>query len=116
MALSAEKRLKHARDFRAVSRSKLSVKEGSLLLKAQASQKNVSRFGIVVSKRVAKKAVDRNRIRRLLSEALRVKQGSLKGPYDVVLVALPGFSLKNLSEAQSIITKLFSKVKLSVVS
>jgi len=109
MALPAEKRLKLARDFRAVSRSKLSVKEGNLLLKEQASQKSVSRFGIVVSKRVAKKAVDRNRMRRLLSEALRAKQGSLKSPCDVVLVALPGFSLKDLSEAQSIIEKLFLK-------
>jgi len=109
MALPTEKRLKLARDFRAVSRSRLSVKEGKLLLKAKASQKNFSRFGIVVSKRVAKKAVERNRIRRLLSEVLTTKQDSFKSPYDIVLVALPGFSLKDLHEAQSIIEKLFLK-------
>ena len=114
MALSSERRLKLARDFRAVSRSQRSVKEGKLLLKAKASQKNISRFGIVVSKRVAKKAVDRNRLRRLLSESLRAKQDSLRGPCDVVLVALPGFSLKDLGEAQSIIEKLFDKAKLII--
>jgi len=109
MALPTEKRLKLTRDFRAVSRSKLSAQEGKLLLKAKASHKNLSRFGIVVSKSVAKKAVDRNRMRRLLSEALRAKQDSFKSPYDIVLVALPGFSLKDLHEAQRIIEKLFLK-------
>ncbi|MCH8244579.1 ribonuclease P protein component [Patescibacteria group bacterium] len=116
MALPAEKRLKLARDFRAVSRSQRSVKEGKLLFKAKASQKNLSRFGIVVSKSVAKKAVDRNRLRRLLSEALRAQQDSFKSPYDIVLVALPGFSLKDLHEAQSIIEKLFLKAKLTRIS
>ncbi|MCH7828774.1 ribonuclease P protein component [Patescibacteria group bacterium] len=116
MALPAEKRLKLTRDFRAVSRSKRSVKEGALLLKAKASQKNSSRFGIVVPKSVAKKAVHRNRMRRLLSEALGAQQDSLRGPYDIVLVALPGFSLKDLNEAQSIIEKLFLKAKLTRIS
>jgi len=113
MALPAEKRLKLARDFHAVSRSKSGVKEGQLLLKAKASQKNVSRFGIVVSKRVAKKAVERNHLRRLLSEALRAKQDSLRTPCDIVLVALPGFSLKDLNEAQNIVERLFLKAKIT---
>jgi|AP95_1055475.scaffolds.fasta_scaffold01205_12 ribonuclease P protein component len=112
MALSSEKRLKLARDFRAVSRSQRSVKEGKLLLKAKASLKSDSRFGIVIAKRVAKKAVDRNRLRRLLSEALGAKKDSLLA-YDIVLVALPGFSLQDLSEAQSIIEKLFLKAKIT---
>jgi len=108
MALPSEKRLKLARDFRAVSRSQRSVKEGKLLLKAKASSKNGSRFGIVIAKRVAKKAVERNHLRRLLSEVLRAKKDSLAS-YDIVLVALPGFSLEDLDEAQSIIEKLFLK-------
>ena len=116
MALPSEKRLKRTRDFRAVSRSKPSVQEGKLLLKAKASQKNPSRFGIVVAKSVAKKAVDRNRMRRLLFEAIRTRQDSFKSPYDIVLVALPGFSLKDLREAQSIIEKLFLKAKLTTTS
>ena len=112
MALSSGKRLKLARDFRAVSRSKPRVKEGKLLLKAKASERKGSRFGTVVAKRVAKKAVDRNRLRRLLAEAIAAKKDSLL-PYDIVLVALPGFSLQDVSEAKSIIEKLFFKAKIT---
>lgn len=87
-----------------------------MLLKAKPSSQNKSRFGIVISKTVAKKAVDRNRMRRLLTEALKTKQGSLKGSYDIILVALPGFSLKDLSEAKSSIENLFHKAFLKTSS
>ena len=92
----------------------MSCKEGKLLLKAKASSKDSSRFGIVISKAVSKKAVDRNRMRRLLAEALEACHGSLKETHDVVLIALPGFSLKTLEEAKKYIEKLFVKAKLTI--
>lgn len=52
-------------------------------------------------------------MRRLLTEALKAKQSSLRSPFDIILVALPGFSLNDLSEAQSIIEKLFLKAKIT---
>lgn len=126
MALPKENRLKLAGDFRAVSRSSRSSKEGKLLLKAKprppasslagevgrAAERQSSRFGIVISKSVARKAAERNRMRRLLHEALKAKQNSLLSPHDIVLVTLPGFSLKDLHEAQSIVEKLFLKAKI----
>lgn len=108
MALPSKQRLKLARDFRAVSRQK-SFKERKLLCKIKPSKKSHSRFGIVIGKRVLKKAVDRNHMRRLLGEALAAQQSSLKVPYDIVLVALPGFSLDTLSEAKEYVEKLFLK-------
>lgn len=48
-------------------------------------------------------------MRRLLGEALAAQQSSLKVPYDIVLVALPGFSLDTLSEAKEYVEKLFLK-------
>lgn len=43
------------------------------------------RFSIVVSRKVNKSAVKRNRIRRRLYEALQTMSGDIKEPYDVVL-------------------------------
>lgn len=43
------------------------------------------RLAIVVSKKVSKSAVVRNRIRRRLFEAMRQHEAELKQPYDMVL-------------------------------
>lgn len=45
-----------------------------------------NRLGLTVSKKIAK-AVQRNRIRRLLKESYRLKESSLKIGYDLVFVA-----------------------------
>lgn len=113
MAFPQKQRLKLARDFRAVSRSQLASKEGELLLKAKPIRAQSSRFGVVISKSVAKRAVERNRMRRLLVEALRERQNSLRSSFDIILVALPGFSLHDLKEAQRIIGKLFLKAAIT---
>ncbi len=47
------------------------------------------RLGLVVSKRVSVKAVERNRIKRLIRESFRLTQGEL-GPLDVVVIARTG--------------------------
>ena len=44
------------------------------------------RYAVVVSKKIAKSAVVRNRIRRRLYEALRQQLGNLYGPVDVVVI------------------------------
>lgn len=43
------------------------------------------RLAIVVSKKVHKSAVVRNRIRRRLYEAVRRLEGSIREPYDIVI-------------------------------
>lgn len=43
------------------------------------------RLAVVVSKKVSKSAVVRNRIRRRLYEAVRVQASDIKSPYDIVI-------------------------------
>lgn len=47
-----------------------------------------SRFAIVVSKKIAPRAVDRNRMKRLAREALRIRLTRLMPGYDTVVVSL----------------------------
>lgn len=42
------------------------------------------RAAVIVSRKVHKAAVDRNRVRRRLYEAIRVYESSIAGPYDLV--------------------------------
>ena len=46
-----------------------------------------SRFGFIVSTKIAKEAVDRNRIKRAMSEAVRIDSINLVKGYDVVFLA-----------------------------
>lgn len=46
-----------------------------------------TRFGFVVSTKVAKDAVDRNRFKRVMSEAVRMSMTEVKNGFDVVFLA-----------------------------
>ena len=48
---------------------------------------DLSRFGFIVSTRISKKAVLRNRAKRLMREAVRALLPEMKGGFDVLLLA-----------------------------
>lgn len=89
-------RLKKEKDFTSVLRERRRVEGTGLFLKTKKNKLEESRFGIVVSKRVAKKAVDRNRIHRQLSESIWNLLDRIQGGTDVVIIA--NADIKNLSK------------------
>ena len=54
------------------------------------AQRKRSRFSVVVSKKVHKSAVGRNRIRRRLYEILRAEYGQFNGVYDIAVIVTSG--------------------------
>lgn len=87
-------------------------REDGLLLKVGAQQNTISSLQIVVSKKVAKQAVRRNRIRRVLREAAARETEFMKARQNLVLIVLPGFELPSFAEAQERIRLLFRKASL----
>ncbi len=71
------------------------------------------RFSVVVSKKVIKSAVGRNRIRRRLYEYLRTHTERLNGTYDIVVICTSS-ELRTLpyNEISSQLTQLFEKASL----
>lgn len=74
---------------------------------SQNSRRTQYRLAVVVSKKVSKSAVKRNRIRRRLYEAVRSHEAQILKPYDMVitvfheqLAALPAPELERLVRAQ----------------
>ncbi len=57
-----------------------------------------TRFGFVVSTKISKDAVDRNRFKRTMSEAVRMESSRVKNGYDVVFLAKTYISRKPTSE------------------
>ena len=49
-------------------------------------RRNTYRVAVVVSKKVSKSAVVRNRIRRRMYEAFRTSAGRIQGEYDIVFI------------------------------
>ena len=105
-------RLRKTKDFKEVFGKGRGVRDGRLFLKARAAKNEGVRFGIVVSKQVAAKAVDRNRMKRLLREAVKYCMPDVRGGHDIVLVTLPGFAAANLAEAKAQVISIIKKSSL----
>lgn len=77
------------------------VKHRGLTLLATPNTLDHARLGLAISRKVAKSAVARNRIKRLVRESFRTHQGHLDA-LDIVVLARPGlgeFSNKELATA-----------------
>ena len=80
-------RLKKRRDFLLAAKGRKVARRAFVLESRRRDDDGPARFGFTISKRVSKKAVERNRIRRRLREAVRVLAASRSRPgYDYVLV------------------------------
>ena len=71
-----------------------------------------TRVGFVVSKRIAKHAVDRNYMKRLLSEAMRSLLPRLPGGLDIVISARQMANTANLRILEQDMVTLLCKAKL----
>lgn len=86
MALPKQNRLKKKKDFDEVFKKGKAANGAFLFIKFRKSSSAASRFGFVVSTKVAKKAVLRNKIRRVLSTAVRANLSPLHTAYDVAVI------------------------------
>ena len=59
------------------------------IIRTKKNQAEQSRFAIVVSTKVSKKATQRNTVKRRLSELLRQALNKIKPGYDLVIIASP---------------------------
>ena len=80
-------RLKKRRDFLAAAKGTKAPRRAFVLEACRREDDGPARFGFTVSKRAAKKAVERNRIRRRLKEAVRLAgPGRIRAGCDYVVV------------------------------
>ncbi len=83
MALPKANRLKSKKDIDRVFKKGTAVKGNFLFLKIVENDKDISRFGFIVSSKIINTAVGRNRIRRIFSE---IAAESLDKGLDIVAV------------------------------
>lgn len=110
--LPAKNRLNKKKDFQKVFKEGKGIKENSLTFKWASNNSKVSRFGFIISRKVSKKAVLRNKIKRKLREKVRAELSRLKKGIDGVIIVHPGAAKEKSQETTESLNKIFFRAKL----
>ncbi|KKP46517.1 MAG: Ribonuclease P protein component [Candidatus Woesebacteria bacterium GW2011_GWA1_33_30] len=71
--------------------------------------KDNSRFGFIISTRISKKAVTRNKIKRIISDYLRLNLGKIKTGLDIVFLIKPLIVKLNREQIEKEINEIITK-------
>lgn len=110
--LSQIKRISKQKEFDAIFKSGKSFSNRCLLLKILGNEENLFKLSVVVSAKVSKKAVIRNKIRRRIKEVIRKSlDGNQKG-LSIVIVAKPEIAGYDFAKTEQVLKELLKKARL----
>lgn len=110
--LPRENRLKQDKDFKALFSQRSGVYDSICGLKYKKNGLPVSRAAVVVGTKVSKSAVVRNRLRRQIREALRLRFASVLPGYDMAWLVRPDARGKTYPELAKVVDNVLKKAKL----
>jgi ribonuclease P protein component len=96
------------KEFKEVLKKGKGFKVDSLVLKLLLEKKG-KKFGFLISKKVLKKATQRNKLKRRLREILREKVEEIKEGVRIVFIALSNLEKKDFKELKGIFESLLKK-------
>lgn len=105
-------RLTRRKDFAAIHAKGSCAGQDWIVIKYMQSNQLNTRIGFSVSKNFSKKAVQRNRIKRVLREACCGYLDLLKTGFDIIIIPKATKKDKGLIEANNVLKKVFKKVNL----
>ena len=109
--LGRHQKLLNAAQFRAVFNRRVSVHGKSFSFHAVVNNLEGPRVGITVSKKVSKRAIQRNRIKRQIRESFRHNRHKLSA-MDIVVVSKPGGAEQENKFLRTELDNLWLKVNL----
>jgi len=99
------------KEFNEVLKKGQSFRIDDLLLKLLQKEKN-KKIGFLIRKKILKKAVQRNKLKRKLRELAREKIEHIKEGIRIIFIPLPGFEKKDQGEIKMIFNSLLKKAKI----
>jgi len=112
MALPKTNRLKKKKDVNLVLKTGKTERGKFLIFKFLETNFDKSRFAFLVSKKISKKAVLRNKIKRRMSEIVREEMKKISKRIDGVFIALSGIEKQSFQNIKEEIKRIFQKLKL----
>ena len=110
--LTKANRIKKKKDFETIFKNGSNFEARFLVFKILKNDLGYSRFGFVVSQKVSKKAVIRNKVRRRITEIIKANFHQIQKGVDVVIIFLPGIEKKEFPELREMVIKNFLKSKI----
>ncbi len=110
--LSRINRLRKKKDFTRIYQQGRSFATPCLWMKTSPNHLENNRLGIVVSRKISKKAVERNLIKRRLRALVKQDLSSLKTGYDIILTARSGILRKSYLELENNLISLLKRSQL----
>lgn len=113
--MKREQRLRRPADFQHVRAHALAPRGWAhplLVLYAAPNEAGPSRIGVSVGKRVSRSAVARNRVRRRLREAVRLRYDDLAAGYDLLFVARPPSATATWADLRLAVAGLVARANL----
>lgn len=110
--LPRQHRLTQVRDFKKIKSYGQSLFSPLFSLRRLANQRPLSRFSVVVSTKVTKKATGRNRLKRQLREIIRLHLAEIKPGFDVIIAVKAASLAKNYQELEKAVLALLAKARL----
>jgi ribonuclease P protein component len=110
--LPKENRLTHRKDFDNTFKDGAGSFSNTLGIKFIKNNLKESRFGIVVSNKISKKAVTRNKIKRQIREIIHKNINEIKKGLDIMIICRPEIDKKDFSEIEKTLIQLFKKINL----
>ena len=107
--LKKELRIRKQKDFDKIFSKGAYFSEKFLALKIIENELEISRFGFIVSNKISKKAVERNRIKRLLRETVRLKQNRIKPSFDAIFIFRGKDIKKSFDEVNLVVENLLKR-------
>ena len=90
------------------------IADERLQLVLRSNQTDATRFSFIVSTKIDKRATHRNRIRRVLSESVRLRMDSIKPGVDCICIAKKGLADLKQTEVDDIVIRLLIRAELLV--
>ena len=110
--LARRNRLRKSRDIQRVSKQGRLAAGAFITVRTQANRFQLIRCAVVISKKVDKRAVVRNRCRRRVQEILRTHLSELQGGSDILIYIRKDISDLSVAEIQSEVLNTLKRVNL----
>lgn len=107
--LPKKNRLKNRKDFNKAFKQGETKSNSHLIVKVKRNDFDKKRIGFIAPMKHFKKATDRNRVKRLLREAVRPNLEVICSGYDVIIIAKESIIDLSLEEVKQEIMSVLSK-------